>query len=430
MRVTSNGKRPTICFVAGDISGDQNAARLAAAIRQLAPNVRLLGAGGAAMREAGVEVDVETTDLSFFGFLGSLPLLHRLVRRFRRAQRVIAAAHPDLAVLVDAEAINLPAAMWFRRKGVPVVFFFPPQVWLFGRWRLPAVVPLARRVLSAFRDEADLYSAAGADTVWVGHPLRDLVQVTESAETALQSIGLDPRRPLIVLMPGSRRNEIKTLASRMLGAARLLQQRDPTLQFALPLASESLRGDVERRVEQSGVNDVAIYRPKSYAVLSQARVVLQCSGTATLEAALLGIPAVIVYRCNPIEYFVGHHLLRVKVPFIGMPNILFGETVQPEFIHKNVDAEHLAEEAWSLLTDQQRRRAIQSRLTTLPEHLGPPGVATRAAHAVIDLLPRAAVERTRLAIEPTGRTASLPQRRPPSASEEAPRESVRAAPGR
>ncbi len=428
--MTSNGKRPTICFVAGDVSGDQSAARLAAAIRQLAPHVRLLGVGGVAMRDAGVEVEVETTDLSFFGFLGSVRFLPRLVRRYRRAQRIIAAAHPDLVVLVDAEAVNLPASMWFRRKRVPVVFFFPPQVWLFGRWRLPAIVPLARRVLSAFRDEADLYSAAGADTVWVGHPLRDLVQVVENPAAALQAIGLDPGRPVVALMPGSRRHEIRTLAGPMLGAARLLQQRDPTLQFALPLASESLRRDVEHSVEQSGVRDVAIYRPQSYAVLSQARVVLQCSGTATLEAALLGIPAVIVYRCNRIEYFVGHHVLRVKVPFIGMPNILLNEPVQPEFIHKNVDAEHLADEAWSLLTDERRRNAIQARLTTLADLLGPPGVAARAAQAVIDLLPQAAVQPMRLAVESSGRAASLPHRRPPSATEEVPRESVRAAPGR
>jgi len=395
--VTANGRRATICFVAADVSGDQNAGRLAAAIRQLVPDVRLLGAGGAAMRDAGVEVVVETTDLSFIGVLGSLKLVRQLVSRYRRAQRIIAAARPDLVVLVDAETVNLPAAMWFRRQRVPVVFFFPPQVWFWGRWRLPAIVPLARRVLSAFRDEADLYSSAGADTLWVGHPLRDLTQVTENAKAALQAVGLDPGRPLVALMPGSRHNEIRALASPILGAARLLQQRDPTLQFALPLASESLRDALERNVRQSGVRDVVIYRPKSYAVLSQARIVLQCSGTATLEAALLGIPAVIVYRIHPIEYLVARHLL-LAVPFIGMPNILLGEMVQPELFHKHVDAEHVAQEAWSLLTDQRRRRAIQSRLAGLREQLGPPGVTSRAAQAVIDLLPQSAVERTRLAV--------------------------------
>ena len=208
---------------------------------------------------------------------------------------------------------------------------------------------------------------------------------------ALRALGLDPSRPLVVLMPGSRQNEITTLAAPILGAARLLQMRDPTLQFALPLASESLRHAVEHSVRSSGVTDLVIYRPMSYAILSRARVVLQCSGTATLEAALLGVPSVIAYRCSPLSYLLGHYVL-IDVDFIGMVNILLGEMVQPEFFQKNVDAEHLAAEAWSLLTDLGRRRAIQSRLANIRDLLGPPGVFRRAAEAVIDLLPGRAAD--------------------------------------
>jgi len=382
----------SICLIAGDVSSDQNAGRLAAAIRDLAPDVRLLGAGGAAMRQAGVEVAVETTHLSSIGVFDSVRVLPQLVGCYRRAQRLISETNPDLVVLVDSETVSMPAAWWLRRQRVPVVFFFPPQVWLWGRWRLRSMVPLARRVLSAFRDEAELYSAAGADTHWVGHPLRDLVHVDEDPTVALAAIGLDPERPLVAMMPGSRPKEISSLAGPILGAARLLQTRDPALQFALPLASESLRSEVELHVRRSGLRDVVLYRPKSYAVLSQARVILQSSGTATLEAALLGIPAVIAYRIHPIEYFVGRHLL-IDVEFIGMPNILLGEMVQPEFFNKHVDAEHLAEEAWSLLTDRARRHAIQSRLAAIRDLLGPPGVFARAAQSVVDLLPAPSMQR-------------------------------------
>lgn len=388
--MSENGCR-TICLITGDVSGDQNAGRLAAAIRQLRLDVRLVGVGGDAMRDAGVEVLVETTDLSFVGVFNAVPMIRQLVVRYRQAQRLIAQARPDVAVLVDSEAVNLPAAIWLRRKGVPVVFFFPPQVWFWGRWRLPTIAPLARRVLSAFRPEADLYAAAGVDTRWVGHPLRDLVHVTENPEAALRALGLDPARPLVVLMPGSRSREIRELAAPLLGAARRLRERDPNLQFAIPLASEALRSEVESRVRESGFRDAVIYRPKSYAVLSRARVILQCSGTATLEAALLGIPSVILYRLNPVEYFVGRRLL-INVDFIGMPNILLGGMVQPEFFNTHVDAEHLADEAWSLLTDGPRRGLIQSRLATIRELLGPPGAFQRAASAVVDLVPPRAVE--------------------------------------
>jgi len=385
-----------ILFVAGDISGDQNCGRLAAAIQRLAPDVQLMGAGGPAMREAGVEVMIETTDLSFVGFPGPR-LIQKHVSTYLRVMERIEANQPDLVVLVDNEWTNLVLATLLRRKGVPVLFFFPPQVWLWGRWRLPTIVPLARRVLSAFRDEAALYRSAGADTVWVGHPLCDVVQVNEDPALALREIGLDPSRPLIVLMPGSRRNEILGLAAPILGAARLLQERDPSLQFALPLASDSLRSAVERCVRASGVRDVALYRQRSYAVLSQAKVVLQCSGTATLEAALLGIPAVIAYRCKRIEYLFARYLI-IDVDFIGMPNILLGEMVQPEFFQKHVDAQHLADEAWSLLRDQNRRRAIESRLARIRDLLGPPGAFHRAAEAVVELLPDAPEQQQRLAV--------------------------------
>jgi len=377
--------------VAGDVSGDQNAGRLAAAIRQQAPDVRLVGAGGAAMREAGVEVEVETTQFSVVGFLDALRISRQLVATYRRVQALVTALRPAVVVLIDSETVMVPFARWLRRRGMPAVFFFPPQVWFWGRWRLAWVRSLARRVISAFAQEAELYRRAGVDTVWVGHPLVDVVSVCEDAALALREIGLDPARPLVALMPGSRRREIHALLSPMLGAARLLQARDPTLQFTLPLASESFRAEVERAVRDSGVCDVAIYRPRSYAVLSRAQAALQCSGTATLEAALLGIPSVIVYRLHAIEYVAARYVL-MHVPFIGMPNLLLGEMVQPELFHRHVTAERMAEETWALLSDAPRREAIQSRLARIRDRLGPPGVFPRAAQAVLELLPPVANE--------------------------------------
>lgn len=395
--MSAQKKSRTVFLVAGDVSGDQNGGRLAAAIRELAPDVRLVGAGGTQMRAAGVEVGIETTQFSVVGFFDAMRIVRDLVSVYRRVQKLAIATQPDVVVLIDSETVLVPFARWLRRQRLQAVFFFPPQVWLWGRWRLRWVLSLARRVISAFGPEADLYRAAGADTVWIGHPLVDVVQVREDPTAALRKIGLDPARPLVVLMPGSRPREIKALLPPIFGAARLLQQRDPTVQFALPLASELLRSEVEQAVQQSGVRDLVIYRPQSYAVLSRARVILQCSGTATLEAALVGIPSVIMYRCNPLEYFFARKVF-MHVDFIGMPNILLGEMIQPEFFTKNVDAEHLAAEAWSLLTDERRRRAIQSRLAVIRDLLGPPGVFPRAAQAVVDLLPELAVDSRQLAV--------------------------------
>jgi len=383
----SGDRRPTICLFAADISGDQNAGRLARPLRELVPNVRLLGAGGASMRAAGIDVRVETTDYSFVGVLSSLRFLGPLLDRYRQVKRLVREVRPDLVVLIDSESVAVPLARWLRRNGIPTIFYFPPQVWFWGRWRLPRIVPLARRVLSTFATEADIWASAGADARWVGHPLRDAVRTGDDGAAALHALGLDPERPLVAIMPGSRHSEIRKLSAAFFGAARELQRRDPRLQFAVPLASESLRAELEAELRRSGVRDAAIYRPQSYSVLGRARVVIQSSGTATLETALLGIPSVIAYRCIPLEYYVARYLL-IRVRYIGMVNILLDAMVQPEFFNRNIDAEHLAEEAWSLLTDERRREWIRSRLARLPELLGPPGVMRRTAEAVVDMLPQ------------------------------------------
>ncbi len=379
-----NGKPLTVCLVAGDVSGDQNGGRLARALCELAPGIRLVGTGGPAMRQSGVEVAVDSSGVSTIGPPDTVEALRCVVRVWRGTRSLIRSTRPDLAVLIDAETLNVMLARWLRSRGIPVVFFFPPQVWLWGRWRLPMVVPLATRVLSAFREEAEIYRKAGANSLWVGHPLNDAVRVNEDSAAALRKIGLTPARPLVALMPGSRQQELRDLCGPILGAAKLLAQRDRSLQFAIPVASEDLRAELEARVRDSGLHSIAIYKPESYAVISRAKVVLQCSGTATLEAGLLGIPSVIVYRCRPLYYAVGRRLLRVK--FIGMVNILLDQEVQPEFFQEKVDAAHLADEVWSLLTNETRRRQIQSRLARLPEVLGPTGVMERAARAVLELL--------------------------------------------
>jgi lipid-A-disaccharide synthase len=384
--MSNGGERPTVFLIAGDVSGDRQGAALAHAIRALAPEVRLCGAGGAGLRAAGVDVCADITPTSVLGALEAVRRLGALHGRYRAVRRAIRATRPHLAVLVDTEALLLPIGLWLRRAGVPLILYFPPQVWMWGRWRLYWVRLTARRVVSAFAPEAALYRAAGVDTLWAGHPLRDLVRAVPDAAGAVRAAGLDPQRPIVALMPGSRQREFDAVMPVVLDAARQLQQRDARLQFALPLASERYRAVVEAAVRARGLRDVAVYRPDSYAVLSQARVVVQCAGTATLETALLGLPSVIVYRCRAIEYLVTHHLYQ-RVPFIGLPNILLGEMVQPEFFYRDADAPHLAAAAWELLTDERRSAAVRNRLAAVRDLLGPPGASERAARAIVELLP-------------------------------------------
>jgi len=393
-----NLKQPTICLVAADVSGDQSGARLATAIRELRPDARLIAAGGPALREAGVEVLVETGEASMVGPPGSFKTARALVRVWRELCRVIDAHRPDVAVLIDNETLNLLLARRLRKRAVPTAFFFPPQVWFWGRWRMRWIVRLSMRMLCAFKQEADLYQDAGADAIWTGHPLRDVVRVGEDPAAAMLAIKLDPERPLVVLMPGSRPQEVSYHSPLMAEVARILQAKNPDLQFAVPLASETLRDQVEREFGAAGLRNLSIYVPRSYTILSRARAVLQCSGTATIEAALLGIPATIVYRCSRLHYAVARRFMHVK--FIGMPNLLLDEMVQPEFFGARLDPQRLADELTALLDDEGRRSYITKRLAELPDLLGPNGAIKRAAKSVIELLPRVARSRSE-AVGPT-----------------------------
>ena len=338
------------------------------------------------MRAAGVEVLVETSDASMVGPPGSLKTARALLRVWRELCGIIDTRLPDVAVLIDNETLNLLLARRLHKRAVPTAFFFPPQVWFWGRWRMRWIVRLSMRILCAFKQEADLYQDAGADAVWTGHPLRDVVRVGEDPAAAMREVKLDPERPLVVMMPGSRPQEVSYHSSLMAEVARLLQARHPDLQFAVPLASETLREPVERQFGASGLRDLSIYVPRSYAILSRARAVLQCSGTATIEAALLGIPATIIYRCSRLHYAAARRFMHVK--FIGMPNLLLDEMVQPEFFGANLDPRRLADELTILLNDEVRRGYIKKRLAELPDLLGPNGAIKRAAKSVIELLPR------------------------------------------
>ncbi len=374
----------TICLVAADVSADQNAGRLATAIRKLAPQVRLIGAGGPAMRDAALDAVIDSSGLSMVGPPDSVRTFAKVYNVWRGLTRLIEENPPDVAVLIDNETLNMLFARWLRAHGIPTVFFFPPQIWFWGRWRLRWIRPISSRVLCAFREEAELYRAAGVDTVWTGHPLREVVKVKEDPTRAIIAIGLDPKRPIVVLMPGSRRQELKWHCKLMFEVARILQQRDPKLQFALPLATEEMRPMVEVAAQQSGLRDLAVYVPTSFAVLSQARAVLQCSGTATIETGLLGIPSVIVYQCSRWRYYAARRFMYVN--YIGMVNILLHEMVQPEFFHWRLDPNQIANELWSLLTDETRRGRVRSRLATLAETMGPPGALEKAAQAVLEFV--------------------------------------------
>jgi lipid-A-disaccharide synthase len=373
-----------ILLMAGEVSGDYQASFLATALRQREPGLQISGTGGRHMKRAGVRLLHETVHLSSVGFLE--PMRHMLPLRgvYRDVTRAVRDERPDLAVLVDNQGFNLAVAKVLKSLSVPVVFYFPPQIWVGPRLFAGAVARYSRLVISAFPLEAEIYRRDyGANAVSYGHPLLDIAKPSNDPDAALRALGLDPAKPLIGLMPGSRPQEVRVLAPPMLRAAQIMKARHPSLQFVLPVAAGHVRPLLEAAVGEAGLlDDLRLMEGDAYTVLSRCDAVLACSGTATLELSLLGVPSVVAYRLDPVSHWVARRLSIT--PYVAMPNVLLGDMVVPEIIQYRIDGEHFAARALEIIEQPLRSRRLRERLREIPGHLGSSGAVGRAAGRVLE----------------------------------------------
>ena len=314
--------------------------------------------------------------------LARVPALYRAFRRLGRALR--GAPRPDALVVVDFPEFNLRLARVARRAGVPVVYFVPPQVWAWRRWRARAIARDVTRVLAAFPFEVDLYLAAGAAVEFVGHPIVDDLASAPTREEARRRLGIDTAggaasaaAPVLGLLPGSRRHEVERLLPAMADAgaevarpvtrARVVRGRAPTVTSS----------EIQRHVR--GVIDVT--EGATHDVIAAADLLLAASGTVTLEAALLGTPMIVCYRVSPTAELMGRLLLRI--PWVSLANITLGRAVVPELLQGDATGPVIGREAVRLLDDPDALAAQRGAFKELAGRFGEPGVGLRAAHAVL-----------------------------------------------
>ena len=372
---------------AGEASGDLHGATMCRALRALDPGVRLIGMGGPRMAAAGVEILVDPTAHAAVGTseaIGRVPGLYRaykiLVRRLREAR-------PKAMVLIDFPEFNLRLAKQARRAGVPVVYFIPPQLWAWRRGRIRQMARRVTRVLAAFPFEKSLYEEAGVSVEFVGHPLLDVVPSDLDRAMARERLGLGERQTLVGLLPGSRRQEVDRLLPPMLDAAARLAFGHGRRCFVLGLAASVDRGLVTAllaRASETGGPPVEVVEGLTHEVMAGADVLLIASGTATLEAALLGAPMVVCYRVSRLTEAVARLLTRS--PWISLPNIVAGRGAVPEILQDKVTGARLSFEAERLLADPVAATAQRAAFKEVRSRLGQPGVGARAARAVLKVV--------------------------------------------
>jgi lipid-A-disaccharide synthase len=402
---------PLVMLSAGEASGDQHAAALFRELRRLVPGVRGIGMGGSAMREAGVELCFDSSGIGVIGLAeiirhyGEIRAALELMRKTARER------HPDLLICVDYKEFNFRLAKAAKAYGIKVLFYVSPQVWAWRPGRVQSYGRIIDHMAVIFPFELSYYEAYGVPATYVGHPLAVKVKPTISRAEAMLKYGLagrgevgtgglDATAPVIGLLPGSRANEIRRLLPVILESARQLSCEFGNIRFLLFQAPSVPDSAIHEAVQGQGSSlNLGIIRGQDYDALQCCDAVITVSGTATLEVALLGIPMVIVYRLSSLSYWLGR--LLVRVPFIGLPNILAGKSVVREFIQDAANASNIVGEVARLLTNRAYADAIRTELRGIRAQLGQRDGSAELARLAARMLPPADIPACGGAPDPT-----------------------------
>jgi lipid-A-disaccharide synthase len=361
--------------------------------KQRHSSAQSFGAGGDRMDEQGCEILYHIRDISFLGLvevIRHLPFIRRMMDSLINACRQ---RQPQAIVLVDYPGFNLHFARRLRKapdtKHIPILYYISPQVWAWHASRVQAIARLVDRMAVIFDFEAEIYRAAGLRADFVGHPLLEVAQPAQTKESFRREIGVPDEAPLIALLPGSRKQEVRRLFPLFARTFVELRARIPTLQCLVgcsPMLTETF---YEHTLAEAGLttSGLRLLFGKTYDLLASSQVALAASGTVTLEAAIIGTPLVMAYRVAPLTYWIGRRL--VKIPDIALVNVVAGRRVVPEFIQRAATERRLADELYGLLTDAERRQKMVADLAQVRDKLGTPGASFRVAVLLDEMIEEA-----------------------------------------
>jgi lipid-A-disaccharide synthase len=374
---------PTIMISAGEASSDMYAARLATALHART-GAQMFGMGGPRMAEAGVELVADYHEVAVVGIAEVLHKIPTVIGVQRRLAREAARRRPALAILVDSPGTHLGVARRLKNIGIPVGYFIGPQVWAWRAGRVRTVKRLVKRMVVIFPFEEKIYSDAGVPVDFVGHPLVDVVRPTMTRDEFVARHGMDPARPIVTLLPGSRRSEIARNFPGVLDACAIVgrEMSGQGVQF-VHAAAPGLGADFFAKYARAGL-EIKRVEGATYDALAAADCAIVASGTATVEAALLGTPMVVIYRVAAASAMVLRHMVRT--PFIGMVNLIAGKLVAKEFIQDEFKPAAVAAEVCRLLSSPATRDEMKASLARVRAKMGPGGAIERAADVFAAML--------------------------------------------
>ena len=381
---------PKVMIVAGEPSGDLHASHVARQLKALCPDMTLFGMGGDQMAAASVKLDLHIRDSAVMGFADVVRVLPMFLRKQAYLKQRIREEHPDVLLLVDFAEFNMPLARFAQKHRVSVVYYIPPKAWAWRAGRAKELAKWADVVAAIFPFEAEFYRDAGANAEFVGHPLVDFARTSLSPQEAREHLDLCEAEsaqnvPVIGLMPGSRRSEIRHILPVMLKAAANIAQVYPDAQWILPLApgiSRDLIAKCQHELLNTRIPSLKIVEHQTYPAMRASTLLLVTSGTATLEAACIGTPMIILFRTASVNW----HIVKALTPLerSGLPNLIAGRDIVPELLQTELTPTALTALALEFLKHPQKREEQREALQAVYAQLGTTGAAERTAELVLD----------------------------------------------
>ena len=370
-------------IVAGEASGDMHGGGLVRSLKNHYPSCEFSGLGGEYMRREGVKTFFDIDRMGAVGIVEILGDLPHYLNVYRKLSREIESGFYDAVILIDYPTLNLRLARVCNKFSCPALFFISPQVWAWRKGRIKYIQRTVDKMFVIFPFEEVLLKKGGVDAEFVGHPFIETVKTSMTRDEAMKEFSLDPTRQTIGLMPGSRNSELNFLLDLMVNSAKEIRKHLKDCQFVLPVANTLNSNNVRDRLKPNPL-DIKIVEGKSNDVMNCCDFLIIASGSATLEAALLGCPMVIVYKLNWITYWLARLLVKIKL--YGLVNIVAGEEVVTELIQNKATVKNITKEVVRIMNNSRESESLRYRLLQIRKSLGDPGVLDRVAVRMIEFI--------------------------------------------
>ena len=370
-------------IIAGEASGDLQAANLLKSLKSINPNIEAFGMGGKKMSSEGAEMIYDITDLAVVGFFEVLKYLGTFKKIFEKLAGLLETRKPDAVILVDYPGFNLRFAKTAKEKNIPVIYYISPQIWAWGENRIHEIKKCVDKMIVIFGFEENIYKEAGVKVSFVGHPFLDIVKPVWKKDETIKISHLKHDSIKIALMPGSRKKEVEKHLPSMLRACEIIKNKIPNAEFIISRIKELDQGLYNKIIRRSAIKPHSLDN-KPYEVMDIADLVIVSSGSATLEIAIMEKPMVIIYKTSFLTWLLAKNL--IKIPDIGLVNIVAGQRIVPELMQFNATPENMAKEALDILNNHKRIHEIKENLRKVKSKLGETGASSRAAHAIYKFL--------------------------------------------